>query len=91
MGKLFKLIEKMIVLTQKSIGDESTKDAKDALNVKIEIKAIISANKSNHVRRLKSGVCENIAGLLFSDLIIRLGRISDYLENINEGVLENGA
>ena len=87
--EIFKLIDQMLKLTQKSITNESTKYAKEALEVETGIKAIISENRTNHVRRLKAGVCENIAGLLFSDLLNRLERISSYLENINEGVLEN--
>ena len=50
------------------------------------ITAILSKAKKNHIQRLTSGTCENIAGYLFADMLIHFGRINGHLKNIAEAV-----
>jgi phosphate:Na+ symporter len=86
--KLFSLTVKMLKLSEKAITNDDRKSAKEAQEIKLDINAVISESEKNHINRLKSGQCINIAGHLFSDLLIHFSRINAHLDNIVEAVLE---
>lgn len=48
----------------------------------------VRQSKENHIERIKKGICNPIAGIIFSDLLIDLERISDHCVNIAQEFYE---
>jgi len=48
----------------------------------------VKESKENHIERMKKGLCNPIAGIVFSDLLIDLERISDHCVNIAQEFYE---
>ncbi|MFN3699421.1 MAG: PhoU domain-containing protein, partial [Dictyoglomus sp.] len=45
---------------------------------------MVRSSKESHIERMRKGICNPIAGLIFSDLLIDLERISDHCVNISQ-------
>jgi phosphate:Na+ symporter len=52
------------------------------------IKKGVRRAKNNHIQRLKDGICSIDSGLLFSDLLTDLRRISAHCSNIATSVIQ---
>jgi len=48
----------------------------------------VRQSTENHIERIKKGICNPIAGIIFSDLLIDLERISDHCVNIAQEFYE---
>jgi phosphate:Na+ symporter len=48
----------------------------------------VRQSKENHIERIKKGICNPVAGIIFSDLLIDLERISDHCVNIAQEFYE---
>lgn len=67
----------------------STADHLDAVLQREErIDYKVRASKEGHIERMKKGICNPIAGLIFSDLLIDLERIGDHCVNIAQEFYE---
>jgi len=51
-------------------------DAQDVTSLKLEIASLESELQGSHLRRLKSGKCSIVAGLLYGDMIVCFSKIS---------------
>ena len=58
--------------------------AQRALELEERINALTDALSSNHVRRLESGQCNVVSGVVFLDLIANFEKVGDHLTNIAE-------
>ena len=48
----------------------------DVTNLKLDIASLESELQASHLRRLKSGKCNIVAGLLYGDIIVSFSKIS---------------
>jgi len=48
----------------------------------------VKESKESHIERMKKGICNPIAGVIFSDLLIDLERIGDHCVNIAQEFYE---
>jgi len=61
---------------------------KDVLKIEEEIDKLVKELIDNHIVRMKTGVCNPIAGLVFSDILTNLERIGDHSVNIAQNFEE---
>lgn len=55
---------------------------KDVERIEEEIDRMVKESVNKHIERMKTGVCNPIAGLIFSDILTNLERIGDHSVNI---------
>jgi phosphate:Na+ symporter len=90
LGKLFEKVYVLMRQTRKAIGNDDHKAAAITLNLEREIHALVRQCRSNHIDRLERGDCISDAGLVYSDVLTAIERVSDHLCNITKGVLHMG-
>ncbi|MEA2014686.1 MAG: Na/Pi cotransporter family protein [Thermodesulfobacteriota bacterium] len=90
LGKLFEKTHVLMRQTKKAIENDDHKAAAITLNINREIHALVRQNVSNHIDRLEKGECISDAGLVYTDLLTAIERITDHLCNITKGILHIG-
>ncbi|MCD6485722.1 MAG: Na/Pi cotransporter family protein [Syntrophobacterales bacterium] len=88
--KLFEKTHALIQQTEKAIKKDDHKAAAITLNINREIHALVRQNISNHIDRLEKGDCISDAGLVYSDVLMAVERLTDHLCNITKGILHIG-
>ncbi|MEA1970995.1 MAG: Na/Pi cotransporter family protein [Thermodesulfobacteriota bacterium] len=88
--KLFEKTHALMQQTKKAIERDDHKAAAITLNINREIHALVRQNISNHIDRLEKGDCVTDAGLVYSDLLMAVERLTDHLCNITKGILHIG-
>jgi len=90
LGKLFEKARVLMRQTKKAIENDDHRAAAITLNIDREIHDLVRLCRNNHIARLERGDCISDAGLVYSDVLTALERISEHLCNITKGILHIG-
>ena len=90
LGKLFEKARVLMRQTKKAIENDDHRAAAITLNIDREIHDLVRLCRNNHITRLERGDCISDAGLVYSDVLTALERISEHLCNITKGILHIG-
>lgn len=90
MGRLFDKTETLMKHTKQALDRNDERAARITLNIEREIDVLIDQYKLNHLKRMEEGSCIQNAGLVFSDILTYIERISNHLCNITKGILHRG-
>ena len=71
----------------KVMSDGSERRVRKVLDMEVEIDRMQKMFEKNHMRRMKAGKCDPMAGPVFIDIIRNLERISDHAHNIAYAIL----
>ncbi len=82
------LIDRNIKDSFDMIKDSNLSYLDDILKREDLVDCKVKESKENHIERMKKGLCNPIAGIVFSDLLIDLERISDHCVNIAQEFYE---
>lgn len=82
MQKLFELVNTQCKHVLKAIKNRDLEAAKTASDIEKEIDQIVERYAENHVKRLETGSCEVVSGILFLDILTNFERIGDHFLNI---------
>ncbi|MCK4534758.1 MAG: Na/Pi cotransporter family protein, partial [Syntrophobacterales bacterium] len=88
--KLFEKTHALMQQTKKAVERDDHNAASITLNINREIHALVRQNISNHIERLEKGDCISDAGLVYSDVLMAVERLTDHLCNITKGILHIG-
>lgn len=69
------------------MSDGNEKRVRKVLDMEVEIDRMQKRFEKNHLRRLKKGKCDPMAGPVFIDIVRNLERISDHAHNIAYAIL----
>ena len=84
---LMELIDRILVLTGKAFANRSLADAKSIEPLEETVDDIIERLRSNHLLRLRNGVCNVSAGVCFLDVLTDMERISDGCSNVGLSIV----
>ncbi|MDD5474990.1 MAG: Na/Pi symporter, partial [Syntrophales bacterium] len=90
MDRLFGKTDALIKHTKQALDNNDEKAALITLNIEREIDVLIDQYKLNHLKRLEKGSCIQDAGLVYSDILTDIERMSNHLCNITKGILHRG-
>ncbi|MCK9229974.1 MAG: Na/Pi cotransporter family protein [Syntrophales bacterium] len=90
MGRLFDKTEALMKHTKQALDRNDERAARITLIIEREIDVLIDQYKLNHLKRMEEGSCIQNAGLVFSDILTNIERISNHLCNITKGILHRG-
>lgn len=85
---LTQAITDILVITSKAYCKNDLETAMRVEPLEQTVDNLVSAVKSNHIRRLQSGECSIELGFILSDVMNNLERVSDHCSNIAVTVLE---
>jgi phosphate:Na+ symporter len=77
-------VKEMVTLTVGFLENPTEEMAVKVLNLKVQVEHLQEVSKNNHLKRLSSGKCTVIAGLVFGDIIACFARIAQFSVNIVE-------
>lgn len=83
-SELHALCDKMLELTVTALEKQDNLIAHDALKICDEVYELEKTIRKNHTQRMKDGVCEISAGVLYMDLTTHYVRVAEHLRNILE-------
>lgn len=88
MTVLISALDEIIDLALKAFKDDSTEDALMVEPLETVIDNLKEKLRTNHIVRLRKGVCDGLAAYVWSDLLNDLERVSDHCSNIAGCVLD---
>ncbi len=77
-GKVLEMMDRILLGINTSDKDQCVQ----ARHVEKDINHLEDTYRRNHIRRLKEGKCDPVAGVVFLDLIGNLEKIGDHLDNV---------
>ncbi|MBR5642323.1 MAG: Na/Pi cotransporter family protein [Firmicutes bacterium] len=87
LGEMAERVEYMVDLSMKAYDKEDRALLEEARTVEDSVDAMQEEKTENHIERLKDNVCEPRSGVIYTDMVSDLERISDHAMNIAEGIL----
>ncbi|MDD3185127.1 MAG: Na/Pi cotransporter family protein [Anaerostipes sp.] len=79
---MYESVEQVLILALKIFHDRSEKNIPKLLELEEHVDDLERKYQKSHIKRMSKGDCEPRAGLLFSDMLSALERISDHGVNI---------
>ncbi|MDD4371197.1 MAG: Na/Pi cotransporter family protein [Anaerostipes sp.] len=79
---MYESVEQVLILALKIFHDRSEKNIPKLLELEEHVDVLERKYQKSHIKRMSKGECEPRAGLLFSDMLSALERISDHGVNI---------
>ena len=64
-------------------------NAREVLRIEKQINKLQMELREKHIRRLKAGLCDINAGVLFIDFVDNIEKVGDHLSNIAVGVMRH--
>ncbi|MBQ2147055.1 MAG: PhoU domain-containing protein, partial [Firmicutes bacterium] len=80
-------VEYMVDLSMKCYDKEDRELLAEARAVEEQVDAMQEEKTENHIERLKAEICDPRGGVVYTDMVSDLERISDHATNIAEGIL----
>ena len=87
LGEMAERVEYMVDLSMKAYDKEDRALLEEARTVEDSVDAMQEEKTENHIERLKQNVCDPRGGVIYTDMVSDLERISDHAMNIAEGIL----
>jgi len=82
----FYLCRKMYEETMKALEENDTESANEAFEIEKQINYLQKELREKHINRVKAGLCDISAGVIFVDAVDNIEKIGDHLSNIVVGV-----
>ena len=80
-------VEYMVDLSMRTYDKEDPELLAEARSVEDQVDAMEEEKTENHIERLKANICDPRGGVVYTDMVSDLERISDHAMNIAEGML----
>lgn len=87
LGEMAEKVEYMVDLSMKCYDKEDRELLTEARAVEEQVDAMQEEKTENHIERLKAEICDPRGGVVYTDMVSDLERISDHATNIAEGIL----
>ena len=87
LGEMAEKVEYMVDLSMKCYDKEDRDLLAEARAVEEQVDAMQEEKTENHIERLKAEICDPRGGVVYTDMVSDLERISDHATNIAEGIL----
>ena len=87
LGEMAEKVEYMVDLSMKCYDKEDRELLAEARAVEEQVDAMQEEKTENHIERLKAEICDPRGGVVYTDMVSDLERISDHATNIAEGIL----
>ena len=87
LGDMAERVEYMVDLSMKAYDQEDRSLLSEARDVEDSVDAMQEEKTENHIERLKANICDPRGGVIYTDMVSDLERISDHAMNIAEGML----
>ena len=87
LGEMAERVEYMVDLSMKTYDKEDRALLEEARTVEDSVDAMQEEKTENHIERLKQNICDPRGGVIYTDMVSDLERISDHAMNIAEGIL----
>ena len=87
LGEMAEKVEYMVDLSMKAYDKEDRELLAEAREVEEQVDAMQEEKTENHIERLKAEICDPRGGVVYTDMVSDLERISDHATNIAEGIL----
>ncbi len=87
LGDMAERVEYMVDLSMKAYDQEDRSLLSEAREVEDSVDAMQEEKTENHIERLKANICDPRGGVIYTDMVSDLERISDHAMNIAEGML----
>ena len=84
---MYKTVNEMIYDVSKGLETGDLDSAREALIKEDELNRMQRSLRKAHVRRLNSGDCQMLSGIVFIDCVDCFEKVGDHLSNIAEGLL----
>ncbi len=82
-------VEKMLVLLEKSLGEEEKNTAKEIIETETAVNKMFDDYRRNHARRIAAGLSGVFSGPVFMDYLQNLEKIGDHATNIAQSIATN--
>ncbi|MGA1842927.1 MAG: Na/Pi cotransporter family protein [bacterium] len=79
---------RMLDVTIEALRENDIKKASVILNRENNINRMRDEYKANHIKRLESGNCNVLSGVVFIDLLANFEKIGDHLTNVGQAIME---
>ncbi|MFH1784633.1 MAG: Na/Pi cotransporter family protein [bacterium] len=89
-GELHEIHGKIDLMCESTIQALETNDiasAETTVEREKEINSMRNKFKQNHIKRLDSGLCKVLSGVIFLDMVSNFEKIGDHLNNIGQAVM----
>ncbi|MCR4805487.1 MAG: Na/Pi cotransporter family protein [Clostridia bacterium] len=87
LGEMAEKVEYMVDLSMRAYDKEDRELLEEARVVEDAVDAMQEEKTENHIERLKADICDPRGGVIYTDMVSDLERISDHAMNIAEGIL----
>jgi phosphate:Na+ symporter len=87
MRKMFRLTITGYADAVRVMSDGNERRVRRVLDIELEIDRMQKRFEKNHLRRLKAGKCDPMAGPVFIDIVRNLERVSDHAHNIAYAIM----
>jgi len=87
LDEMYKTVNEMIYDVSKGLETGDLDSAREALIKEDELNRMQRSLRKSHVRRLNSGDCKMLSGIVFIDCVDCFEKVGDHLSNIAEGLL----
>ena len=87
LSEMAEKVEYMVDLSMKAYDKEDRQLLEEARAVEESVDAMQEEKTENHIERLKQNICDPRGGVIYTDMVSDLERISDHAMNIAEGML----
>ena len=87
LGEMAQRVEYMVDLSMQTYDKEDRSLLAEAREVEDSVDDMQEEKTESHIERLKANVCDPRGGVIYTDMISDLERISDHAMNIAEGIL----
>ena len=87
LGEMAEKVEYMVDLSMRAYDKEDMDLLAEARAVEEQVDAMQVQKTENHIERLKAEICDPRGGVVYTDMVSDLERISDHATNIAEGIL----
>ena len=85
-GKVLEMMDRILL----GINAGDATECIQARHVEKDINHLEDTYRRNHIRRLKEGKCDPVAGVIFLDVIGNLEKIGDHLDNVAQALSSDG-
>ena len=87
LGEMAEKVEYMVDLSMKAYDQEDRGLLAEVREVEDSVDDMQEEKTENHIERLKANICDPRGGVIYTDMVSDLERISDHAMNIAEGML----
>ncbi|MFO7929215.1 MAG: Na/Pi cotransporter family protein [Candidatus Humimicrobiaceae bacterium] len=81
-------VKQMFEALTTGMENDDQKKYRECDDIEEEIDKIVQKNRSSHLKRLQSGECMPLSGVVFADIILHLERIGDLLHGVSRNLKE---